>query len=135
MTLGFDVALRNTRAASILALIDGGAAGGTIKIYNGTRPATGGAVTTLLGTLTFADPAGTVSASAVFTASAITRDSAADATGTATWFRVGTSVGTFCFDGSITQTSGGGDLELVTQAIVSGQPIEISSFVLTEGNQ
>ena len=69
---------------------------------------------------------------AVLTFSAITQDSSADASGTATWFRVTTSGGTFVIDGNV--GTSGSDLNLVTTTIVATQPVSVSSFVITEGN-
>src|SRR5690242_13711374 len=73
--------------------------GGTINIYDGTQPAdsnTAVSSQTLLATLTLSATAfgastcsGTApNRKATATANAITGDSSADATGTATWFRV-----------------------------------------------
>jgi hypothetical protein len=36
-------------------------------------------------------------------------------------------------DGDVTATGGGGDLELVTTSVVTGQPVQVTSFVFTEG--
>ena len=83
MALGMNATLRNNRADEITTLIDGGAGAGTIKIYDGTRPATGGSVTTLLATLTCTDPSAAAASGGVLTLSAITDDTSADAAGTA----------------------------------------------------
>ena len=83
MALGFATTLRTARASQIVAAIDAGAGAGKLRLYNGTRPATCGAVTTLLAELTFSDPCGTVT-SGVLTFSAIASDASADNTGTAT---------------------------------------------------
>ena len=83
MALGFATTLRTARASQIVAAIDAGAGAGKLRLYNGTRPATGGTVTTLLAELTFSDPCGTVT-SGVLTFSAIASDASADNTGTAT---------------------------------------------------
>jgi len=111
-------------------LIDAGGAAGTINIYDGVQPATaddlpGG---TLLGTLTFSLPAFGASATATATAAAITSDSSADASGTAAWFRVLDSLGATIFDGDVTVTGGGGDLELDDVNIVAGGVISVTSF-------
>ena len=68
-------------------LNNGGAA--TVEIYTGTKPADPSAAITsqvLLGTCTCSATAGTFSGRR-FTFNAITQDSAADASGTATWAR------------------------------------------------
>jgi hypothetical protein len=134
MTIGYAVATRNARLDAINTLLNAGSGAATLKIYDGTRPATGGTATTLLGTLTFSDPASTGAASGVLTFSAITQDSSADATGTATWARAADSAGNFVFDCSVTATGGGGDIQLNTTSITIGGPISITSASITAGN-
>ena len=55
MTLGLATTLRNARLDQITTAIDAGTAG-LLRIYDGSRPATGGAATTLLAELTLSDP-------------------------------------------------------------------------------
>lgn len=130
--LRLDETLKNSTLTPIQTAIDAGAAGGKINIYSGTIPATvATAVTTqvLLGTLTFSDPCGAVYAGAL-TMGAITQDAAADATGTATWARITDADGNAKMDIDVTNTGGGGTLQLNTVNIVAGGPILISSFVI-----
>lgn len=135
MTIGLNLTIRNARLTQILNAIDAGAAAATLKFYTGPRPATGAAITTetLLGTLTFSDPSGSV-ANGVLTLNAITEDSSADADGTAAWARVEDSDLNFVMDLSVTATGGGGDIELNTTSIVTGGPIRVTSASITEGN-
>ncbi len=56
----------------------------------------------------------------------------ANATGTATWFREVDSNGNFILDGDVGIS--GADLNLNDVNIVAGQPVNISSYVITEGN-
>ena len=59
----------------------------------------------------------------------------ADDTGTAAHFRIKESTDTTChMQGSITATSGGGDMELDNTSISSGQTITVNTFTLTDGN-
>lgn len=114
----------------IKTAIDAGAGAGLIDIYNGTIPATAAtAVTTQtkLGTLTFSDPCGTVSAG-MLTMSAITQDSSADATGTASWARIKDSTGATVGDVDVGTTGGGATLQMNSTAIVLAGPILISAF-------
>lgn len=134
MTLGLDGTLRNNRLDQISASVDAGAGAGVLTIYDGTRPATGGAVTTALAVLTMGDPSFAAATGGTMTANAITGDTSADNTGTATWFRIVDSVAGFVLDGSVTATSGGGDLELTTVSITAGVAVDITSMVLTAGN-
>jgi pseudouridine-5'-phosphate glycosidase len=129
MTLALSSTLRTTRVDAIATAIGNG---GKIRIYSGTRPATGGTATTLLAELTGASPFAPGGSAGVLTASAITGDTSADATGTATWFRVVTSGATFVMDGDVAASSS--DLNLTSTSIVATEPVNISSFVLTEGN-
>ena len=85
---------------------------------------------TLLGTLTFSDPCGTI-ATGSLTMSAITQDSSADATGTAAWARIQDSTGVVVMDLNVTTTGGGGAITLNTTNIVIGGPILITSFVIS----
>lgn len=106
---------------------------GTIKIYTGAQPAVNGAVTgTLLATLTFGATAfaGATAGggTATMTANAITSGTAGN-TGTAGYFALVSS-------GSVVEATGtcgtsGSDLNLNTTAIVSGNTVSISSFVVS----
>jgi len=134
MALGYSVAVRNAKADAITTEMDAGTAA-IIEIYDSTgtgRPATGGAVTTqvLLATLTFSAASFAAAASGVIVGAAITDDSAADATGTATWFRVLTqSAGTHIMDGDV--GTSGSDLNLNTVSIVIGATVSITQFDIT----
>lgn len=130
MAIALSATLRNNRADQITSFAGGSA---LIRIYNGTRPATGGTVTTLLAQLTCNATFAPAASGGVLTLNAITQDSGADATSTATWFRIVKSDGTtFVLDGDV--GTSGSDLNLNTTSIVSGGPVAITSFVLTEGN-
>ncbi len=130
MALGFATTLRTARASQIVAAIDAGAGAGKLRLYNGTRPATGGTVTTLLAELTFSDPCGTVT-NGVLTFNNITSDASADNTGTATWFRIVDSTGAFVLDGTITVTGGGGDITMTSTSIQAGVTVDATSLVFT----
>lgn len=132
MALAFAVTLRNNMLAQITTALDAGAGAALIRIYDGVRPATGGTATTLLAELTCTDPSAAAPADGVLTFSAITQDSSANATGTATWFRMVDSAATFVMDGNV--GTSGSDLNLTTTAIVSTQPVSISSATITAGN-
>jgi len=56
------------------------------------------------------------------------------ATGTAAHFRINSSDNTCHIQGSITATGGGGDMELGTTSIITGQTVTVSTFILTDGN-
>lgn len=134
MALGIATPIRNNILNQILNAIDAGAGAGTIKIYTGTRPATGAALSgnTLLGTLTFSDPCAAAPSGGVLTFNAITQDSAADATGTAAWARIEDSAGTFVCDASV--GTAGADINLSSVSITAGGPISITSATITAPN-
>ena len=130
MALGYNVTLRNNQLDEITARAGNAA---LLRIYSGTRPATGGTATTLLAELTCATPFASGAASGVLTWGTVTQDSSANATGTATWFRLVQSDGsTHVMDGDV--GTSGSDLNLTTTSIVSGQPVSISSATITRGN-
>lgn len=107
-----------------------------LRIYSGGQPATADTAVsgTLLAELTGASPfAPAASSEGVVTASAITQDSSANATGTAGYFRLVQSDGTTCIcDGEV--GTSGSDLNLVSTSITSTQPVQVTSFVVTEGH-
>lgn len=129
MTLGLSTALRNGLLDAFPTAIG---ASGKIRIYSGTRPATGGTATTLLAELPLSATSAPAASGGVLTFNAITTDSSADATGTASWFRVLTSGNTAVIDGDV--GTSGSDLNLNTTSIVSGGPVAISSFTITAPN-
>lgn len=129
MALAYVTTLRNTRLDAITTAIG---ASGLLRIYDGSRPATGGTATTLLAQCALSGTAAPGASSGVLTFSSITQDSSADATGTATWGRLTTSGGTAVADFSC--GTSGSDLNLTTTSIVATQPVSVSSFVITEGN-
>lgn len=132
MALAFAVATRNGWLDDVNTLLNAGAGAALVRIYDGSRPSTGGAATTLLAELTCSDPAAGAAASGVLTFSAITQDASANATGTATWFRMVDSTGTFVLDGNV--GTSGSDLNLTSTSITATEPVSISSATITAGN-
>lgn len=129
MALAYSTTLRNAMLDQITSAVG---ASGLLRIYDGTRPATGGAATTLLAELTCNATFAPSASGGVLTLNAITQDSSANASGAATWFRITTSGGAAVIDGNV--GTSGSDLNLTTTTIVSGQPVSVTSFVITEGN-
>jgi hypothetical protein len=115
MALGLNEnPLRNNMLDEITARAGASA---LLRIYDGSRNST------------FAAAA----SGGVLTLNAITSDSSANATGTATWFRIVQSGGsTHVLDGNV--GTSGSDLNLNTTSIVSGATVSISSFTITAGN-
>lgn len=129
MALAYSSAVRNAMLDAITTAVG---TSGLIRIYDGTRPSSGGAATTLLAELTCSATFAAGASGGVLTLNSITQDSSANATGTATWFRITTSGGSFVVDGNV--GTSGSDLNLTTTSITSGQPVSITSFTITEGN-
>ena len=106
---------------------------GYIRIYDGTQPTnadTAVGAQVLLAELRFgADAFGTASTGTI-TANAITSDSSANATGTATWARILASDGTTVwFDGTAGTTDA--NVILNTASIVAGAVVSCSSLTFT----
>ena len=131
MALAYEAAtLRDARADAITTRAGNAA---KLRIYDGSRPATAGAATNLLAELVCGTPFAGAAVNGVLTAGAITQDASADATGTATWFRiVQTDGSTFVMDGNV--GTSGSDLNLNSVSIVATGTVSVSSFVITEGN-
>jgi hypothetical protein len=107
---------------------------GKIRIYSGTPPADADASlsgNTLLAELAMSNPAFGAAADsspgATATASAISNDASADATGTATFFRILDGANAVVAQGSVTATGGGGNMELNTVSIVAAAIVSISA--------
>lgn len=111
---------------------------GKLRIYSGTRPANsdtsiGAAV--LLAELTMNATSFTESAG-VLTANAVTSDSSADNTGTASFARLWQSDGTTPvsdFGVTTSAPSNGTEVQLNTLSIVAGAVVSCSSFTITLG--
>lgn len=131
MALRLSTDTRNKACDAIVDDIDAGAGAGTIAIRTGTQPTNVGDADTgtLLGTLTFSDPAFGSSATGTATASAITSDTNADNSGEVGHFRVKDSDSNIVCDGTAAQ--GSGDLNFDEGTIVAGGTIAISSLTLT----
>lgn len=133
-TVRYATTLKNSMLTPIRDAIDAGSGAGTIKVYTApmaTLPSDAISTQTLLGTLTFSDPSGATPTGGTFTASAVTQDSSADATGTAAWARIQDSTGTVVMDVDITVTGGGGAMQMNTTAIVILGPILISAMTVS----
>lgn len=127
--LQLSTAAQNAEVDALMALANTG----YIRLYTTAQPAnanTAIGAQTLLATLRFGATAFGASSSGTATANAITSDTSAAATGTATWFRVLKSDGTsVLWDGSVGTATA--DLVLNTTSIVTGATVAISSLTYT----
>lgn len=129
MTIGMDTLTRNAMLDAITTRAGNGA---LLRIYDGTRPATGGAATNKLAELVCGSPLAAGSSGGVLTFGAIAQATAL-LTGTATWFRLVKSDGTtIIMDGSV--GTAGSDCNLNSTAISSGATVNVTSATLTAGN-
>ena len=134
MALGFTVQSRNNSLDELTALIDAGTAG-ALKIYDGTRPTnadTAIGAQTLLAELSLQTISFAAASSGAITANLPIEDATANATGTASWFRIESSAGAAVIDGDVGTSAS--DLNLNTVAITSGVAVSVTSVVLTAGN-
>jgi len=130
MTTGYSSTLRTAQLDPITTAVG---SAGLLRIYDGARPATGGAATVKLAEFTLGSPFAPGAAAAVLSPT-IPSSTTGLAASTATWFRVVTSGGTQVIDGSVTASGGGGDLQLNTTTISIGLTITVSSWTITRGN-
>ena len=130
MTVGMVATLRNARLDAITTFAG---ASGKLRIYSGSRPATGGAITTLLAELTLNATFAPAASAGVLTLNAISSDASADSTGTATWARIFKTDGTtIVLDCSVGTSAA--DIILNTVSIVAAAVVACSSATITEGN-
>jgi hypothetical protein len=131
--LHLSTATRNAACNAVVDAIDEGTGAGTISIYtdpvaddaNSAVPATA----TLLATLTFSDPAFAGSDAGIALANAITSDTSADNTGTASWARIKDSSGNVIMDCDV-ETSAS-TIVLNTVSIVAGVTVAITAGSIT----
>jgi hypothetical protein len=129
---GYNVTLRNNQLDQITSFAGSAA---LLRIYDGTRPATGGAITTqnLLSEHTCGTPFAAGASGGVLTANAIADDASANFSGTASWARLVKSDGTthvMDLDVGTVGTS----VIINTTTIVAAAPVQVTSFVVTRGN-
>lgn len=131
MTVFISGAARNAAANAVAALIDGGAAGGTLQIRSGSQPAgpDSTATGTLLAELTLADPSFGAASGGVAIAAGTPLTVTAVASGTASWFRILDSNGVAVVDGSVGVS--GADLIVNTVTVSTGLDVEITDGTLT----
>ncbi len=123
-----NLKMSGTLRDNMLDEITGYAGGSAIlKIYSGTQPAGGGAEGTVLAQLTMNATFAPAASGGVLTLNSVTADSSANASGTATWFRIYQSNGTtWVIDGDVSTTGAGtGDLQLDDSAVVLGGTVAL----------
>lgn len=129
MTTGYVANLRNAQLDAITTFVG---SAGKLRIYDGSRPATGGTATTLLAEFTLGSPFAAAASAGVLSPT-LPSNTTGLAAGTATWFRIVKSDGTtIALDGSV--GTSGQDLNLNTTTISIGATVAITAFTITRGN-
>jgi hypothetical protein len=130
--LNFSTTVRTARAQ---AVITAAGAGAKLKMYNGTRPASLGAVTggnTLLATVTFGSTIGTATAGTLdFDEAGATQTNTSHVTGTPTFADITTSADVVVM--RIDIAAGAGNWQ-VSGTVTNGQNVTLTSLLITEGN-
>jgi hypothetical protein len=129
MPSSFTAAQRNIALDAIRASYNAG----LLRIFSGSAPANADAAlggATQLAELTLNATAFPAASGGVLTANAITRDNAADATGTASFFRLLNAAGSTVLAQGAVGTSGA-EMIVPTTSVVTGQPFECSSLTIT----
>jgi predicted amidohydrolase YtcJ len=130
LNLKLSNATVNAEADAHSALLNSG----YLRIYDGTQPTnadTAIGAQVLLAELRFGATAFAAASAGVAAANAITSDSSANATGTATWYRTLKSDGTTVVsDGSV--GTSGANLNLNSVAITAGAAVDCTAFVFTQ---
>jgi hypothetical protein len=106
---------------------------GRLRIYDGTQPATADTAlsgNTLLADLAMGATAFAAASAGSKTANAITNDSSADATGTASWHSLLNSSNVRKIDGTV--GTGTHDLVVNTVSIVAAAVVSCSSYVISQ---
>jgi hypothetical protein len=129
MAFQFSTTVRNAWLDQIESTIS---TAPTLEIRTGSAPANCAAADsgTVLATMTLPSDWLAAASSGSKAKSGTWQDTSADNTGTAGHFRI--KQGATChIQGSVTATSGGGDMELDNTSIASGQSVTITAFTLT----
>jgi len=134
MTIQLSVSVRNARLDAIETAIGASA---ILKIRSGAAPADCATADsgTVLATVNLPSDWMAAASSGSKAKSGTWQDASADATGTAAHFRLYANDGTTChLQGTVTATSGGGDMEVDNTSFAAGQSFTITTFTLTDGN-
>ena len=134
MAIQLSTNVRNARLDAIESTIGTAA---VLKIRTGAAPADCATADsgTVLATLNLPSDWMAAASSGSKAKSGTWQDASADATGTAAHFRLYANDGTTChLQGTVTATSGGGDMEVDNTSFAAGQSFTITTFTLTDGN-
>jgi len=125
---GYSTTLRNAKLDANTTAVGNA---GLLRIYDGTRPATGGAATTKLAEFTLGSPFAAGAAAGVLSPT-LPSATTGLAAGTATWARIVTSGGTFVMD--MDCGTSGTSVILNTTTVSVGLAMSVTAFTITGGN-
>jgi len=134
MAIQMSKAVRNARLNAIEATIGASA---VLKLYTGTNPATctGTSTGTVVATLVLSTSWMAAASSGVCTFDGTWADTAADNDGTIGCFRIYNTDSTTCgLQGTVTGSTGSGDMKVDNPIIEAGQSITVTAFTLTDAN-
>ena len=125
---GYSTTLRNATIDAITTAVGNA---GKLILYDGTRPATGGTATNVLGTFTCGTPFAAGAAGGVLSPT-LPANTTGSGAGAATWARLTTSAGVFVADLSV----GTAATEVIvnTTTISVGLTLSVTSWSVTAGN-
>lgn len=125
----YNLALRNQRMTDIITAVG---ATGTLTIYSGTKPVSGGQPTgTALAIFTLANPIGTT-ANGVLTFTNPPSTTVL-ANGLATWARIAVTAG-WVADFTVSNAGGGGEIQMSTANVTANVSLSLTGFNITEGD-
>lgn len=134
MAVQLSVAVRNARLDQIETTIGVSA---RLKIRTGAQPATCATADsgTVLADLSLPSDYMAAASGGAKAKTGTWEDTSADDTGTAAHWRLYATDGTTCHaQGTVTLTSGGGDMEVDNTSFSAGQQFTVTTFTLTDGN-
>jgi len=134
MTLKLSTAVRNARLNAIEATIGASA---VLRLYTGTNPTTttGASTGTLVAQMVLSTSWMAAASSGVCAFDGTWADTSADANGTVGCFRIlNTDSTTVGIQGTVTGSTGGGDMTVDNPIVVAGQSITVTGFTLTDAN-
>lgn len=134
MAIQLSTSVRNARLDQIETTISTSA---RLKFFTGAQPANCAAADsgTLLVDMTLPSDYLAAASGGTKAKSGTWQDTSANGTGTAAHWRLYETTATTCHaQGSITATGGGGDLELDSTSITTGQIVTVTAWTFTDGN-
>jgi hypothetical protein len=134
LALQFSVAVRNAKLDAIETTLGVSA---ILRIRTGAAPAScaDADAGTVLAELTLPVDWAAAASGGTKAKSGTWEDLSANGTGTAAHWRLYDSTGTVCHaQGTCTATGGGGDMELSSTSITTGDAVSVTAWTFTEGN-